>query len=354
MLCTDPFKNLFITTSLNGNLSVAPCCNAKQWEVESYDFKNDPKLNEIRTAMLEGKKHSACASCWKQDDVGIRSRRQIVNELASNAGYYNSKVELIKLDYWVGNTCNLACVICGPYASSRWHTDAIALGDNQNIFKITATEYWKDLPDTIIDVHFTGGEPLLSKDHNDFLASIKNKEKVSLTYNTNGTVVPNKKLIELWKNFKTVSLIISFDDIGERFEYQRYPLNWKEFVDNINFLRDLMPNILMGTFSTIGLLNVFSFPETYDWFLKNFNKSYNGNPVAYDTHFAHGLSNCETMPLKYQPILNELYKGMPERFNFSKFINFTDDEINPHFFKYLEKLDKIRGLDYKKVFPYLT
>jgi organic radical activating enzyme len=338
---------------MQGKLSIAPCCAAEAWEVEKYDFDNDTKLNEIRAAMLEGKKHPACAGCWKQDALGIRSRRQIVNEWATNAGYYNSKVELVKLDYWVGNTCNLACVICSPYASSRWHADVVAMGDNQNMFKITATEYWKDLPDTVIDIHFTGGEPLLSKDHNNFLASVKNKDQVELTYNTNGTVKPSDKLIDLWQQFKNVRLVISMDDIGERFEYQRYPLIWSDFVDNINFLKNLLPNVRLSTFSTIGLLNVFSFPETYKWLTENLTKTTHSHEVLYDAHFAHGLTNCETMPAKFKSTLDELYKNMPERFNFANFIKFEDGDIDPKFYDYLNKLDKIRGLDYKKVFPYL-
>ena len=329
MLCTDPFKNLFITTSDKGNLSIAPCCAAEAWEVDKYDFDNDSKLNEIRAAMLAGEKHPACNSCWKQDALGIRSRRVIVNEWATNAGYYNSKVELIKLDYWVGNTCNLACVICGPYASSRWHADAVALDSNQNMFKITATEYWKDLPDTVIDVHFTGGEPLLSKDHNNFLATVKNKHRVELTYNTNGTVRPNDKLLELWSQFRKVKLVISLDDTGERFEYQRYPLNWSEFVDNFNFLKSLPANIELSTFSTIGILNVFSYPETYQWMNENFPTG-----SQFDAHFAHGITNCETMPEKFKPVLEELYQDMPDRFKFGNFVKFKHSELNTQLLSY--------------------
>lgn len=349
MLCIDPFKNLFITTNNRGKLSIGPCCNAKTWEIDHYDFDNDPKLKEIRTAMLEGKKHPFCNSCWKQEDQGLRSRRSMVNEWAENTGHNNNKVELIKVDYWIGNTCNLACVICNSYASSRWHADAIAMGDNTSMFTVTHTEYWKTLPDTVIDIHFTGGEPLLSKDHNDFLESVKNKNQVELVYNTNGTIKPSTRLLDLWKQFKKIKLVISLDDIGDRFEYQRYPLNWEKFVDNFNFLKSLENNIILNTFSTISILNVFSYPLTYKWIMENFPAD-----SRIDVHFAYGITNCETMPLHFKPILEELYENMPQRFRLDKAIIFEKDSLDPALFGYLKNLDRIRGLDYKKVFPYLT
>lgn len=351
MLCADPFKNIFITTSKENKLAIAPCCNAENWEVDTTDFINDPILNEIRDAMLKGEKHLRCQRCWSAESTGVKSRREQSNEWASAWGFFDNKIELKRVDYWIGNTCNLACVICDPYASSRWHADAALLGRNKNeMFMVTSTEYWKDIPDTVISVHFTGGEPLLSKDHNNFLDSIKNKDKVELIYNTNGTVKPSERTVELWNQFDKVILVLSFDDINQRLEYQRYPLDWNKFLDNLRYLKSL-EKIKLETLTTIGLLNVFSFPEVYNWFLDFFNPS---EENCHSVQYAHGVTNCQRMPAKFKSVMEELYKNMPDKFNFSKFIEFTNDDIDPKFFDYLERLDKIRNLDYKKVFPYLT
>ena len=53
-------------------------------------------------------------------------------------------------------------------------------------------------------------------------------------YNTNGTQLPPREIFDLWKQFKRVEIAFSIDDVGEPFEYQRHPANWKEVNHNLN------------------------------------------------------------------------------------------------------------------------
>ena len=45
--------------------------------------------------------------------------------------------------------------------------------------------------DNIVYYKFLGGEPLLNKSHDKLLQKIKNIEKVTLEYTTNGSIYPN-------------------------------------------------------------------------------------------------------------------------------------------------------------------
>ena len=137
------------------------------------------------------------------------------------SGAYNQDIDLLRLDYWTGDLCNLACVICGPQNSSVWKQQ-LNIPINRRINSVN--DFWTNLDLTKIKfVHFNGGEPLLSKEHVKFLHAFPNKEQVTLNYNTNGTILPGKELNDLWLQFKLVQLDFSIDDIGDRFEYQRWP-----------------------------------------------------------------------------------------------------------------------------------
>ena len=93
---------------------------------------------------------------------------------------------------------------------------------------------WTEL-DSIMEnidlMEFTGGEPMMIQEQFDLLKSaVKNghSKNIKVHYNTNGTHYVQDAIDNIWPNFKTVELAFSIDDIGEKFEYQRYGANWNE------------------------------------------------------------------------------------------------------------------------------
>jgi MoaA/NifB/PqqE/SkfB family radical SAM enzyme len=170
----------------------------------------------------------------------------------------------------VGDLCNLACVICGPHFSSVWKEELkIPIAQR----KVTINQTWPNIDLTRLKyVHFNGGEPLLSKEHVKFLHAIPDKHQIQLNYNTNGTVRASQELLDLWQQFKLVQLDFSIDDIGDRFEYQRYPANWIKVTENLQWYIDTAPhNCMFAVNTSVGILNHSNLENLNSWLQKNFH-----------------------------------------------------------------------------------
>lgn len=257
------------------------------WKVDKIDFQNDPTLNRIRQNFLRGQWPTECSSCKNTEESGNVSRRQSIESWYQDNNVTDTNVDLIRIDYWTGNTCNLRCGICGPRASSAWQKE---LGISKQDIDYIINTNWKNLDLSKLRwIHFNGGEPLLI-DHTEFLSAIPNKELVHLNYNTNATVRPSKQLIELWSQFKLVQLDFSIDGIEDRFEYMRYPANWNVVKENLFWYREAMPvNFMFDINATISVLNYLTIDSTEKWFKENFNANRLGDPVALRKQYAFGV-----------------------------------------------------------------
>jgi molybdenum cofactor biosynthesis enzyme MoaA len=244
------------------------------------------------------------------------------NKWYSDNGLNNTTVELVRLDYWTGDTCNLRCAICGPFNSSAWRQEL-----NMPVQKVSNNHFWTTMDlSTLKFVHFNGGEPLLSKEHVMFLESIPDKSKVQITYNTNGTIRAPQSLMQIWEKFKLVKLDFSIDDVGERFEYQRYPANWLEVSENLQWYIDNSPtNCMFSVNTTVSILNAGNLDNLATWLTANFSKNRLADVIEHKTQKANGLFAVE-----------------------------TEDAKAPYIVAFLDMCDQRRGTDWKKTFPELT
>lgn len=268
--CIDAFKNLNII-GRNDGIYISPCCIAKPIVlVKQIDFKNDPSLSKIRRVWDDGRFPDECGSCKNAEESGQLSRRNASNQWYTDNKLDSNLVELIRLDYWVGDLCNLRCVICGPHFSSAWKKE---LQLPASIKTSSINYHWKTLDlSKIRYVHFNGGEPLLNKEHVEFLKSFTDKSKVHISYNTNGTVLPSQELLDLWTEFRIVQIDFSIDDIGDRFEYQRFPAEWDNVASNLMWFKDNCPvNCMFGINTTVSLLNYKNLHSLEAWITNNFN-----------------------------------------------------------------------------------
>jgi sulfatase maturation enzyme AslB (radical SAM superfamily) len=320
--CIDAFKNVNITYA-GHRLGVSPCCISPAVPVEQIDH-NDPYLVKIRKAWTDGQQPSACASCHVAESHGNASRRHGSNQWYKDNGYYNTEVELIRLDYWTGDICNLACVICGPANSSQWKQE---LKFPVTQLHSTVNKFWSNLDLSKIKfIHFNGGEPLLSKEHIKFLAAIPNKSEVYVNYNTNGTIRPTGHLLELWSQFRLVQLDISIDDIEERFEYQRYPAKWDYLTKNLQwFITNLPSNCMFSTNTSTGILNHDNIDNLMLWLKENFHTNNYTDPIEHRTQLTQGLFSLSGASNRKEKII-----------------------------AFLNDCDARRGTDWKTTFPNLN
>jgi len=94
---------------------------------------NSEYLREVRRGMLRGERISACEHCYRMEESGGTSLRQIANRAASESiGEMARRVveenaaladPPSSLHLWLGNLCNLKCRMCSPIYSSQIAAD---------------------------------------------------------------------------------------------------------------------------------------------------------------------------------------------------------------------------------------
>jgi sulfatase maturation enzyme AslB (radical SAM superfamily) len=300
MTCVDAFKNINIVSRSN-QLSVSPCCASDTEPVDTVDFNGNQYLNQVRESWNNNQFPAACVNCKNNEDRGLVSRRQGSNSWYQDHSLDNNLIELVRMDYWTGDLCNLACVICGPDNSSVWKQELdLPRADKKTV----VNQFWKTIDlSTLRYVHFNGGEPLLSKTHVEFLQALPNKNQVHINYNTNGTILPSKSLLDLWEQFELVQLDFSIDDLGDRFEYQRYPANWKQVQDNLQWYIDNAPhNCMFAVNTSVGVLNHANLDNLNAWLKKHFYRSRFTDPIEHRQQLTFGLFSLENFQDRLESI----------------------------------------------------
>jgi MoaA/NifB/PqqE/SkfB family radical SAM enzyme len=295
-ICMLPW--ISIETSPVG--TARPCCLAKDEIVNTNGVKydlNTHTLEEIyhseymqllRQDFLAGNKPATCQRCWDEEAAGRVSKR--MNSRIRLKEYYDSvdwlninPDQLWFIDLKLGNICNLKCRICGSWSSSPWAQEEIAYIPGINKKEHLAYTYlkqgawprenpifWDNLRALLPNIkyfEFTGGEPFLIKEHFELLEYAVEQgyaKNIEIHYNTNGTVFPERA--DLWNEFKHVEVAFSVDNIGARFEYERYLAKWDEVTANIAKFNDMRSNKFSTQLClTVNIQNVYYLPEISEW-----------------------------------------------------------------------------------------
>lgn len=377
--CVLPWINL--STDVNG--SIRPCCKFAQphsdneyqmpnmKETNLANLWNDEKIKRLRQAFIDGKRPKECQSCWNEEAAGIPSfRKEFVRlkniTISDELDFSSSSVTQspITIDLKLNNVCNLKCRICGPQASSTFNkefkqTYNVSLADSSYWManKIIGTEnelifkYWLN---NIKHLEITGGEPFASVENIEILQlCVDNKvsDKISLVINTNGTYY-RENFISLLDNFKQVTLILSIDDIFERFEYQRYPASWDTIHQNLYQFINLSKknsNIKLGISCTVSSFNVFYLDEFLSWYSYYIDDIFLlFNILHYPLH-----QSIKYLPDDVKHLLIEKFKNDKRLESILNFLSpgFTEDDLK--FIKFLsevERLDIVRQQKFDDVF----
>jgi organic radical activating enzyme len=169
--------------------------------------------------------------------------------------YQSGNHDLRTIDVRWNNTCNLACVYCGPEFSSRWASEldiqqSKPSPDHLQNFKT----YILDHAHRLQHVYLAGGEPLLMKENIELLDTLRRQNPhVNLRINTNLSKV-DTRIFETICQFSNVHWTVSVESQQQQFEYIRWGGNWQDFLDNLHTIRQLDHKI------TFNML----------WFLLNF------------------------------------------------------------------------------------
>lgn len=302
-LCRLPFEHVFINNA--GTLHACCVVYPQYTKLDEFGFATRDRhvasvglapawqsasMQALRQQMKNGQWPTACATCRRQEEAGLPSRRtrEGQGEPASNP---NEEFQIRTLDLRLGNTCNLACRMCSPFSSnlllkewtdetpslpppSRLMQESVAaLGKQYSPIWEEDPKFWSDLlqlAPNAEEIHFAGGEPFLNRAHVTYLESLiqsGRSREIRLSYNTNLTVVPGW-LTRLAEQFREVRILVSLDGVEAHAEYIRYPLKWTNFVsclEKLEALKAQFPEVISVAFNTT--LQVYTLPGLPDLML---------------------------------------------------------------------------------------
>jgi|TARA_R110000823_G_scaffold218594_1_gene347784 organic radical activating enzyme len=273
--------------------------------------------------------------------------------------------------------------MCGPKDSSKWVGLAKQLGqlenwDTSKFNWVESEDFWNDqflpLLPNIKHLILAGGEPMYLKQHIQLLEKIVelgHADHIKIRYHTNATIIPSNRIFELWNEFEYIDLCMSIDCYEEKNSYIRYPDYWNDILDTLHMVDSAPDNIGPRINCTINAINMFYMPEYIEWienqkFKKvSRGKTFNGLPFV---GFVHGPAylNCKVLPERIKKVIvdkfDQWYKGYDIKWhNLDRIYNakdfMMDEDMSKHFgeFKlYINKMDNIRGTDFRKTFPELA
>jgi|TARA_R110001606_G_C15343031_1_gene646772 MoaA/NifB/PqqE/SkfB family radical SAM enzyme len=369
-LCPLPFAGLYIEPS--GDVK---CCSISKQTLGNIhtqsieDLINGETVKSIRRDMLEEKFPSNCNECYEKE----RNFKSINFNQISNRLYHIGKLgtapiklyedennfELQQLDVRWRNTCNGACVYCGPELSSRW---AIELNDTKRMTKqamSNSIEYVYDHIDTVKTLYLCGGEPMMMKENVKLVKIIaETRPELDIRINTNLSNL-NNPVYETIKDLPNIHWILSAEASEDRFEYIRYPLSWTNFINNFKVIKKLPHKISMNM--SWNILNSFGIFEFIDLMIENglHENSFVINPVLDPKYY-----NILNLPQEAINVIKKEATKRHGRLHDPFMLKYSYEAIIKHCNKpimhkqqelkqQLEMLDARRSLDSKKVFPEL-
>ena len=345
-----------------------------------FDIFHGEFMTDIRKKMLTNKKVEGCIRCYQEEESKKNSLREIYNSmphLSPEILISDTNSPKIKwLELAISNDCNLVCRMCDSRYSSKWFKD------EESFYGFTLSKNKKTKSDInvinpflkdIVHIKFTGGEPLMTKDHFvllDKLLQVKSTDNIFLNYSTNLTIKPNPLLIKKWKKFKHIEIAASFDGIKETWEFIRYPSPWEKAEQVIKFFFKLTHemDIRVGLRSTVSVNNILGMGESFKWWVKNWSMCastpFNEQSWINPTHLTYPrFLSTTVLPKKYKDkVAEKLYKQ--SSYFSGKMRNSINTQINHMFSKdnslYLKELknytlhfDKKRKQNFFKVNPEL-
>jgi sulfatase maturation enzyme AslB (radical SAM superfamily) len=277
--CYDQFKTLHIRSTNAGQVLVGSCCASLTEPVvaSEFDFEKNSFLQTQRQAALADRPAPGCVNCWRQEQQNPPSRRYFSNLNRPQ----DLRVELNRLDVTVQNVCNLACIMCSSYSSSRWAKED-GLKNQDYDFQEKLKLFKRIDHKNIFQIHFTGGEPLMTTEHIkmlDIYSEHSDLGQLHISYNTNATFFPDDHVLECWSKVKAIDLVISLDGIGSAAELIRWPCQWETVQNNITKffqLKNQIPGLKISFICCISNYNLFESAEVIE-----FARSHDPNTVVH-------------------------------------------------------------------------
>lgn len=232
-LCSHPWKAM----AVRPNGLVIPCCRFNQQGLDTYinsgdNLRNSDIWKTIRLNMLQGKLIKGCNKCYEEEKIGITSLRQ--TESIDFDPIDNRALPIENLEIAFSNLCNLACVHCSSFFSTKWYSIDVLAGRATKSAIATHSTSFKDWDlSKVTRLKIIGGEPMMEQEKFIELMSSIDLSNVVLEINTNGTILPNDILKSYIDKCKRVYFCVSIDGLKSVNDWYRWPSNFDSIVANM-------------------------------------------------------------------------------------------------------------------------
>lgn len=387
----------------------ASCHRTQKYAIDPKNFDNFHNLPEkisARELMLQGQwPQAGCQYCQRVELAGGVSDRQYQLESQGDACQHPPELDVDPtatevtptiLEVYFKNTCNMACVYCGPHFSSRWEDENRRFDSNfggDDRFDVRHSQdnpYYDQMVSNLWNYletndrykvlrryHILGGEPFLLKELDDSINFWDQHPNLNLVFSIITNLnIPTERFAKYVNKFEQMvadgkiwkfQITASLDGIGNEQEYARYGINLDLWQRNFEMLLG-KPWVTLSINTVISALTI---KQTYKLIEKinywNSLLSADQEPIqhtfltsdhcdtayifgsgVFDSDFARILElmpevteSQKSVKTQMQSIANAVSQGQR---NVTKIKKLKD---------YLSTLDHRRNTNWKEVYPWL-
>lgn len=384
----------------NGSTSSCHRVNGDLVTSENFStFHNTPKKLADRALMLKGQwPTGGCEYCKKIEDAGGYSDRHlhlsipdlIPPELETN----NQAIEVTPrvVEVYLDNVCNMACLYCWDGFSSKIQQENQKFGrfESQDVVidnyakkaldhESLQTSFWSWLSTNchmLERLHILGGEPFFQEQFITCLDFFEQHPCPNLEFNVVSNlmikhhkfqkIITRIKDLVARRHFKRFDLTCSIDCFGAEQEYVRYGLDLDQWRQNFEYLVK-EKWIYLSINQTLSCLTIKTIPDLLAYInqLGDNRKINQFFSTTVDTHeflhpdtFGAGYFDEDfekilfLMPdqTKQQQHARAYMQGIQKQINKTA----RNDLKISQLIVFLNEIDRRRGLDWKKTFPWLA
>lgn len=361
-------------------------------DTDNFDtFHNTALKLSDRQAMLEGKwPEKSCSYCRDLEQAGNYSDRQLHRTIPYNVPMEldnnPSAVEVTPtiLEVYFNNTCNLACLYCSPWLSSKINQENIQHGTfDQNGIKLEpftlksdysgmVEKFWQWMiknGKNLQRLHVLGGEPFYQDEFEKCLDYFEKNPHPNLEVNIVTNLMVTESRLEYFvlkfkklladRQLRRIDITCSIDCIGPEQEFVRYGLDLNVWFKNFEKLmthRWLTLNINQ----TVSILTIKTMPEL----LEKLNEWRQQRPIG------HFFSEITPHPSYLKPsVLGDIFSE-----DFEKILSLISEPNSRSYMSsiaskisksvpdanelkklqtFLNEKDRRRGTNWRETFPWL-
>lgn len=376
--CTAPWVSLYVDPSGR----VDNCCisqnnigNVNKNTVTEI-LKGQDNLS-VKSNMLENQYVEGCNNCFR-NAPSHRFQTFFNREFASYDESFYQNTNNFSLEYldlrW-NNTCNLACIYCGPGYSSLW-ADIASKNQNNSIPIIPADQkthkHKEELLNFVVDnaktikrLYLAGGEPLMLKENVNVVdAIVSANSDCKIVVNSNLSLIEGNQVFDKLKYHTNVDWLLSCESMDLQYEYIRWPASWKEFDQNLKILHTMRKyGHSIGFNLVIMNLNALTVWDFIDYASAEFEISHHHFTAnLYNMRDSSGPFAIQRLPEHIKQEVKQRAQNYPNVIGINNLIEALTDPY-PEYqsgnfgldgtLSKLAELDRNRGLDSSKIFKHI-